>query len=166
MNKIFEDKKKIVYKDRKGNGEFSLFTMLDMGSYVGHQYRDVFDTEKSEWRLMFKDDFDKDNNKLRHTEALVDSLGYYSRIIENDIQNNTKRVILCEGDRMEEDYIIDYNTGETNKLYEFDRTDRRQPTICLNDYLARNETIENERIIEYLNNNSLLKREIHSGRGL
>ena len=166
MKKIFEDKKKIIYKDIKENGNFSLLTMLDMGNYVGHQYRDVFDTQKSEWRLMFKDDFDKDNNKIRHTETLVDSLGYYSRIIEKDIQNNIDRIILCQGERMEEDYFVNNNTGETKEIYEYDRLDRTKPTISLNDYLATNESLENYRIIEYLNNNSVLKREINSGRGL
>ena len=70
------DNGNLEYADENG-----IYTLVDMGEYVGHASRDVFDKVYSCWRLMFYEG--KNNNFPINISALVDSTGSYTRIMIN-----------------------------------------------------------------------------------
>ena len=104
--------------DKQENGnlvfrnENESFTFVDMGSYVGHQFRKWNEEPSNCWRLMFYDE--KKGNSPIHIEALVDSTGYYSKIMV--CQGHNRRILLLNGLVVDED-----------KIYEFDPKDSTFP---------------------------------------
>ena len=68
------DNGNLEYEDENG-----IYTLVDMGEYVGHASRDVFDKVYSCWRLMFYEG--KNNNFPINISALVDSMEHHYLLI-------------------------------------------------------------------------------------
>lgn len=100
------------YQEENGNlvfdNETESFTFVDMGNYVGHQSREWYEESPSCWRLMFFDE--KKEDFPIHIEALVDSAGYYSRIMI--CQGNSRRILLINGNVIDEDMICEFDPEE------------------------------------------------------
>lgn len=98
-----------IEKEENGNlvfhNENESFTFVDMGSYVGHQNRQWYEQSPSCWRLMFYD-----NNEV-HIDALVDSIGDYSKIVINS--GNIKRVLLLNRNHIDEDSIYEMDSEDS-----------------------------------------------------
>ena len=141
MECILEEKKKRIYQD--GN---KVYTVLNMGSYVGHRSRQWYEHAPECWRLMFYDEKTTDG-EMHHAEALVDEQGEYMRlIIEHDF---TKRVLLLTNGFVQKDIVIDTSEAkgplETGKCYyslDKDIYDPGKP--LLNDYLSLDHTFISE----------------------
>ena len=80
MELVREENGKKIFVD----GDRS-YTMIDMGSYVGHMYRDWYEAAPEVWILMQSDD---GNSKI---ESLVDSNGQYIRFVADE--GNVRRII-------------------------------------------------------------------------
>lgn len=82
MELIVNEEKRKIYQ--QGN---KFYTVLDMGDYVGHKSRMVFEESEEYWVLMYYED--KDNNiKI---ESLVNEQGLYMRFLMD--KNNVRRCI-------------------------------------------------------------------------
>ena len=111
--------KKIVQEEDK------YYTLIDMGSYIGHRSRNWWEENPEEWRLMFYED----ENGLK-IDALVDDSGSYSRIILE--QDGVRRILQLQGDFILEDSVYDEKEG-INNIYVSKSIDSKPELI--EDYL-------------------------------
>lgn len=66
------------------------FTLMDMGTYIGHRYRQWYETAPEIWKAMGIDIESKDPSKSIHSEFLVDDKGDLLRALIID-SNGIKR---------------------------------------------------------------------------
>lgn len=174
MNLVLDEKEKKIYKEA---GEIDkYYSMLDMGSYVGHQNRNWYDTNPSNWYLMFYDEKTKGQQTLFHAEALVDQYGEYTRLILEE--KGYKRVMQLQGEFVTSDIVYD-NRNESldgawvGKSYiGYEHEDQSKPYPRLSAYLLGDKVFKTEdgavlhenpndnRITEFLSNNDNLKVEL------
>ena len=93
MELVREEQSKKIFND----GDTS-YTMIDMGSYVGHMYRDWYETPPEVWILMQVDD---GQSKV---EGLVDSDGQYIRFIAD--LGSVRRVIQLNNGKVYDDSVV------------------------------------------------------------
>ena len=97
MELIEDSEKRKVYKE-----EGTTYTMLDMGSYIGHRNRPWYQKPAPVWYLMSMDETTEKGTT--HVESLVDDMGNYIRfIIEN---GPIRRVILLQGGMVFSDSVV------------------------------------------------------------
>ena len=93
-------------KEKVFQEDDTLYTMLDMGDYIGHRDREWYQKSPERWFLMYMDKKDKS----LHIEALVDDIGNYMRfVIENE---KIKRVISVNRGRVFNDLIVDKSSSD------------------------------------------------------
>ena len=141
MECILEEKTKRIYQD--GN---KVYTLLDMGAYVGHRSRQWYEKAPECWRLMFYDEKTEDG-KICHAEALVDQFGEYTRLIIE--HGSTKRVLMFTMGTVHYDAIDDTSgvkdllgLGKSYYSLNKDIYDSGRPRI--NDYLNLEHTFISE----------------------
>ncbi len=78
MELIDENEQRKIFQEKKDTNK--IYTVLDMGEFIGHYGRSVFDKVYENWHLMFMDEYDGEK-KIASVEALVDHTGDYSRFI-------------------------------------------------------------------------------------
>ena len=126
-----------------------VYTLVNMKDYVGSKSREWYETAPDCWRLMFYDEQKQDG--LLHIEALVDSNGYYSRIMV--VEGNIRRVLMLNGNYVEEDVI--FETDSENDMYPKTRYvayedpfhEKRQPEF--DKYLEKELPFRSEENKEY-----------------
>ena len=136
MECIFEDNKKRIYQE--GN---KIYTLVNMGSYVGHRLRQWYETAPDFWKLMFIDE------EKHHVEALINDNGdYISLIVEH---GNTKRGLSLSNGYVVSDLIEDASKvkrpiqlGEL--YYSVDKDIYDKNLIHMNDYLSMEHTFTSE----------------------
>ncbi len=112
MKKIVDEKNKKIFSMAR-NGYSVLFTLLDMGEYVGHKSRQWYEKASPFWETMMIDVLSEDPNKKLSSEFLIDSNGDFQRLIITDMKGY-KRVILPLRPHYgikEEDYEFYYGKG-------------------------------------------------------
>lgn len=134
MEIIKEEKTKKIFEE---NGK--IYTLIDMGAYVGHRNRNWWENTPECWRLMFCDEKNNDNETF-HIEALVNDSGDYIRfLIEKD---EVKRIINVTNDYVYQDFLFeksnDLDFGEQyvaleKEIYDSDK-------LPLREYLKQNQT--------------------------
>lgn len=87
---------RILYRD--GNKEYKF---INMGEYVGYTTRDWYEEAPECYRLMAYNETQEDG--ILHIEALIDSLGDYSRLIVK--KGSEERVIALSGKHVLEDVV-------------------------------------------------------------
>lgn len=181
MKLILDDKNKKVFFDQSGEKE-KIYTLINMGNYVGHRSRPWYMEAEPCWLLMFYDER-KDKETIFHCEALCDEQGQYTRLIME--QNDIKRVVLLTGSIVDCDHVFDMRNVVSNddgglgvkyEGYEYKYID--DPRILLSEYMSTQrdyvskagEKIDNypsdERINEFFENNDKLLNMLNSELGL
>ena len=131
MELIKEEENKLVYKD--GN---KIYTMLNMGNYIGHASREWWEETPDDWRLMFYEEKREDGKKL-FMEALVDQFGSYVHF--GISLENKKRVISLKSGMVHSDLIVEKisSYGLLNESYVALNCDAYSSNrVLLNDYLS------------------------------
>lgn len=171
MELIKEEANKLVYKD--GN---KIYTMLNMGNYIGHASREWWEATPEDWRLMFYEEERGNGNNLL-MEALVDQFGGYMHFWIS--LGNMKRVICLDGGMVYRDSIVEEISSDgllgdsyvalNCDVYSSDR-------VLLNDYLNvrlpfklgeqvyEGDLSDNSLIVEFLNKNDELRETMNQGR--
>lgn len=111
-----------------------VYELLDMGEYIGHKSRDVFDSIPENFKLMFSSHVLEDGNKVS-LRALIDPyVGNYISIKMK--KNNEERVITLDNGFVTEDsiYIFDGDKMFSSKHFKSSLTDR----ISVDEYLKTN----------------------------
>ncbi len=133
INKINDTK--IAIEDDDG----TIYTMINMGDYVGHRSRNWYETPSPYWSLMFVDNESKD----LHMEALIDDTGNY---IDLKIACGIiKRAIAFKYGSVISDLVM-YETDElipADAYYKVEIDNR----IPLNKYLGNTHVYKDEDIV-------------------
>ena len=161
MELLKEEKDKKVYIE--GN---KIYTILNVGNYVGYKYREWYEQAKEVWRLIFLDE--KQDDKIIHMEALIDDLGNYTRFLVDD---KTSRRIVNISDSLVYSDIIYNKNNEYISLNEEIYSNKRVVIheYFLNQHIFKNSNDEvfegelsNNKIInEFLNQNDELVQDIN-----
>lgn len=112
MKKVYEDKERIVLMSDEENLHKD-YTILNMGNYVGHRNRSIFELAPEYWKLMFYTEADLNSNKQTNVEALIDEQGNYIRILVE--QFPLTRVLLIDDKTVLADWIIDGDCSRKHK---------------------------------------------------
>lgn len=91
MEKVSDDKKKVFIEDGK------VYTLVNMGNYVGHKNRQWYEESPDFWKLMF---YDADDI---HIEALIDDFGDYLRLIAD--KADVRRILQLNGNKVLSDTV-------------------------------------------------------------
>ena len=121
INKITDTKIAIATDDG------TVYTMLNMGDYVGHRNRNWYETPSPYWTLIF---VDKENEDI-HMEALIDDIGNYIDL--KIASGNVRRAIALKYGDVISDLVM-YETNDvlpTDKYYSVKDGD-----TSLNKYLG------------------------------
>ncbi len=172
MELIKEEKnKKVFIEDDK------VYTMLNMGSYVGHKHRQWYASAPEMWSLMFYDEKRDDGQEL-HMEALIDDSGNYIRFLV-ELGGQTRAIQMHNG-RVFSDIITDYSTNSNEQLggvfTALDGDIYSPNSIPLNDYLFANpnfysgdqlyegELSNNDLIANFVNKDNELRESITNNK--
>ena len=173
MELVSEDGKKKVYKD----GDNKIYSMLDMGSYVGHRTRQWYESAPEVWMLMFYDEKREDGQDM-HIEALVDDKGNYMRLLidlgdeRRSIQIHNGMVYSDTVSKMSgthdglfgDTYVAldgDIYSGSKAPLNDYLVLN---PIFYLNDEVYEGELSNNDFILAFLQKNTELKEIIEQKR--
>ena len=175
MELIKEDLNKKIFKD----GDNKIYSMLNMGSYVGHRKREWYASAPEAWRLMFFDE-KREDGKECHIEALVDDNGNYMRFLID--LGNVRRAIQLHNELVFNDVIIengDSLDGAIGDTYvAIDGDIYFGPKVLLEEYLSttpefssgdtvfKGEIPGNDLIAEFLNKNEELKKMLEPNKKL
>jgi len=141
MELVTENEKRKIYRDKE-NGKF--YTMINMGEYVGHVNRDFFQKPSNAWFLMMYDEI-KNDKKIAHMDALVDSSGYYSRVgLE---QNGERKNMFLRNNIITEIYTE--KTSDSEKIPNYPYKSKEE---MLQEFLNKNQELQ-----ELINNKSHTK---------
>ena len=151
----------LVYK----NGE-KVYTLVNMKDYVGSRNRDPYENATDCWRLMFYDE--KREKDTIHIEALVDTSGYYSRIMV--VSDKFRRTIMLKGNFVEEDKIFEMNSEndfiptsvyvayedpfQEKRPLEFDKyIEKKVPFLSEDNKTYSGVVSSNDLIVDFVNSN-------------
>lgn len=113
MELVTENRKRKIFRDEE-NSKF--YTMINMGEYVGHRNRDFWQNPNDAWFLMMYDEI-KNDKKIAHMDALVDSSGYYSRICLE--QNGERKFMFLRNNIITETYVETMSNSEKIPNYSY-----------------------------------------------
>ena len=167
MELIRDEKDKKIYADEGTK----LYTMINMGEYIGHSSREWYEDAPEAWRLMFYDEMLKDGKK-KHIEALVDELGDYTRIIVE--LNGSKRILQLSGNWVVSDSVVT-NLSDDDILGDFytavnNDSIQRRPRLA--EHLSTKQTftrdgetytgdvVDNGLVLNFLQKNKELVKEM------
>lgn len=171
MELIKEENNKKVYRD--GN---KIYTMLNMGNYIGHASRNWWETTPEEWRLMFYEEEREDGKKLS-IDALVDQFGGYMHFWIS--LGNMKRVICLSGEMVYSDSIVEKISSDgllSDSYFALNGDKYSSNSFLLDDYLNtklpfrfgeqvyEGELANNNLIIEFLKKNDEIRESMNQGR--
>ena len=111
MELVVENEKRKIYRE---DGKF--YTMLNMGDYVGYRNREWYQKPNDAWYLMIYDEI-KDDKKIAHMDALVDSSGYYSRLCLE--QNGERKIMFLRNEMITEKLVEQLPNSEKNANYSY-----------------------------------------------
>lgn len=167
MELVREENGKKIFLD----GDRS-YTMIDMGSYVGHMYRDWYEAAPEVWILMQSDD---GNSKI---ESLVDSNGEYIRFVADE--GNVRRIIQMDGGKVYNDSIVigadeldgsmgpsyvakdgDIYSGESEKIEEYLL---HQPEFLWDGNPYEGDFPENELFTDFMEKNIELNKMLNQDK--
>lgn len=163
-----QDNGNMVLNNDKGS-----YTFIDMGNYVGYGSRQWYESPNSCWRLMFFDE-NKEESPV-HIEALVDTLGDYSRILVE--QGDFKRVLMFRGNIVDEDKIFEevpnelFSTKNVYVAFEDRYSEKRHLTLesyfsQAPQFVSKSGEIydgaiaSNDYLIDFLNTNIELSKTV------
>lgn len=131
-----EKTKKVFMED-----ENKMYTMFDMGSYVGHKNRPWYAQKPEVWRLMFYDKKLSDGRVI-HIEALVDDKGNYTRILVE--MDKVRRAIQIINGMVFNDSIVKFSSDDLyNEGFTFlDGDIYSEHKIALEKYLSTSKEFE------------------------
>ena len=170
MELLSEEKNKKIYQD-----ENSVYTMLNMGGYIGYKNRDWYQSHPDVWVLMEATESTEKGSV--HIESLVSDRGEYIRFIMDN--GSVRRVLQLDNSLVYSDSVVDTrNANNTlrigNTYYALNGDIYTGNKIPLLEYLGSNhnfdfkgETIlQNipglDCIVKYLNANQELRNTISS----
>lgn len=128
MELIDENNERKIYQE-----DNRIYTMVNMGDYIGHRSREWYQKGDDAWYLMFLDEY-QNNDKIRHMEALVDYTGRYLRFIIE--QGNEKRIVLVGNGSGMKEYVEKTNNKE-NTIPILPKSE------MLNIFLRKNQELQN-----------------------
>lgn len=131
MELVTENEKRKIFRDKE-NGKF--YTMMNMGEYVGHRNRDFWQKPSDAWFLMMYDEI-KNDKKIAHMDALVDSSGYYSRICLE--QNGERRFMFLRNNMITETLVE--TMPESEKIASFPYKTKE---AMVQEFLAKNQELQ------------------------
>ena len=103
MERCTDEAKKKEFLMKK-EGYNVRFTLLDMGSYVGHQHRQWYQKATPHWETMGISVDTEDTSKSLDSEFLIDSNGGFQRLIIED-KNGNKRILLKAREHIDEEGV-------------------------------------------------------------
>ncbi len=129
MELVTEDENRKIFRE---DGKF--YTMINMGSYVGHQRREWWETPQDAWFLMMYDIVVNDKKAVR-MDALVDSLGTYSRI---GVEQNGERqyIFLRNGNVLE---TLNIKAPDSEKIPGYPYKSNEE---MLQEFLQKNQELQ------------------------
>ena len=165
MDLIREEVNKKIFVD----GEDKIYSMVNMGSYVGHKHRQWYESAPEMWTLMFYDEKRDDGQNL-HMESLIDDSGNYTRFLI-ELGNQTRAIQIHNG-RVYSDTITDYGRELGDSFVALDGDIYSSGSIPLRDYLItkpkfssgdqlyEGELSNNDMIANFLNKDNELRESI------
>ena len=114
MKLIINDKEKRIYQD-----DNKIYTLINMGAYVGYKTRDLFKETKDFWKLISYEDKSNKNGKLC-IDTIINDEGHYVRI-KMDKGEVSRYICLLDENIVISDNLHDKQTNRdvlsTNDLY-------------------------------------------------
>ena len=113
-----------------------MYTMLNMGSYVGNKSREWYEESPEVWKLMFLNE-KAETGERKHIEALVDDRGDYIRLLVDS--GGSRRVIQLSQGKVYSDIIVEKfdNDGMSGNSYvALDGDILSTNMVPLDEYLA------------------------------
>ena len=112
MKKILDEKTKKEFLMER-NGYSVKYTIMNMGDYVGHKYRQWYEDTPEYWETMFITVESEDPLKCLSGEFSIDSNGSFLNLIIKDKDDNKRVISAMQGmfGASEEDYEFYYGKG-------------------------------------------------------
>lgn len=173
MQLISQDDKKKIYVEK---GEVNkIYTLLDMGEYVGLKNREWYEKPTPYWMLMYYEELSSNNQKRFSVKAINDTDGNYMQLALE--QDGIVRKIKLQNNKVLSDIVYDNINAKylfAQKYVGYDNEDRSKEMIDLKDYLSTNveyissngKTIKtypkNEKVIDFItaNENFIRKNKV------
>ena len=144
MQLISQDDKKKIYVEK---GEVNkIYTLLDMGEYVGVKNREWYEKPTPYWMLMYYEELSSNNQKRFSVKAINDNDGNYMQLALE--QDGIVRKIKLQNNKVLSDIVYDNINAKylfAQKYVGYDNEDQSKEMIDLEDYLSTN--------VEYVSNN-------------
>jgi hypothetical protein len=124
------------------NGEYKcVYTMVNMGDYIGFINRDFSEKGPDNYYLLFEDGY-KNDKEIFHVESLVSEEGKYIKFIFET--NRFERVIETDGEIVLSDTLFEKpNTDNMNKYSIGYYSNMITDNILISDYLKLNPVFLN-----------------------
>ena len=112
MEKLLEDDRKIIFLEELENNDKGIYSMINMGEYIGYKKGKFGEEAPDDWKLLFYDIYNDKEEKVLSIEALCDDNGDYSKFIEKT--DDYKRIVIINSNTVVRDYAY---VGNKEELY-------------------------------------------------